>query len=117
MKKRNKGKGIKKPASFSMPMGRGLVTPYLSLFYHKKKNLSRRKENLMQYKMNGYYKNDVACVYGYDSKGHRVMIYKGYFNYRQNTVTLYPFTRLAPTSDPIAKVTIPITKLGREGVR
>ena len=114
---RNKGKGIRKPASFLMPMGKGFALLYPSSFYHKNKILSRRKENLMQYKMDGYYKNDVACVYGYDSKGHKVMIYKGYFNYKQNTVTLYPFSRLAPTSDPIAKVTIPITKLGREGVR
>ena len=70
----------------------------------------------MTYKLNGYYKNDVACVYGYDSGGHRVMIYKGYFNYRKNTVTLYPFTRLAPTSDPINKVTISIMQLQKEGV-
>ena len=68
----------------------------------------------MKYKLNGYYKNDVACVYGYDSNGHKVMIYKGYFNYKQGTVTLYPFTRLAPTSEEIRKVTIPMRELKRE---
>lgn len=68
----------------------------------------------MVYKLNGYYKNDVACVYGYNRAGHRVMIYKGYFNWKRNTITLYPFTRLIPTSEPCEKVTIPISKLGKE---
>lgn len=71
----------------------------------------------MEYKLEGYYANDAACVYGYDSGGHRVMIYKGYFNYKKNTVTLYPFSRLAPTSEPIKKVTIPMAELQREGKR
>ena len=71
----------------------------------------------MQYKLDGYYKNDVACVYGYDSKGHRVMIYKGYFNHKKGTITLYPFSRLAPTTDRVGKITIPIMKLQKEGVR
>lgn len=68
----------------------------------------------MQYKLNGYYPNDVACVYGYDSRGHRVMIYKGYFNYKRGTITLYPFSRLVPSSESFGKVTIPIAKLGKE---
>ena len=72
----------------------------------------------MTYKMNGYYKGGrVACVYGYDKSGHRVMIYKGYFNSKGDMITLYPFTRIAPTSDIIEKVTIPVTRLGREGFR
>lgn len=71
----------------------------------------------MTYKMNGYYRDrggTVACVYGYDSGGHRVMIYKGYFNYKNNTVTLYPFCRLAPTADTVGKVVLPLMKLERE---
>ncbi len=72
----------------------------------------------MTYKIDGYYKDgSTACVYGYDSRGHKVMIFKGYFNHRRNTITLYPFSRLAPTSDTVTKVTIPISRLGREGFR
>ena len=68
----------------------------------------------MVYKLNGYYKNDVACVYGYDSQGVRTAIFKGYFNYKANTVTLYPHARLRATSDPIGKVTIPMRLLEKE---
>ena len=68
----------------------------------------------MQYKLDGYYPNDAARVYGYDSKGVRAVIYKGYFNYKQNTVTLYPHARLRATADTVAKVTIPISRLGKE---
>lgn len=72
----------------------------------------------MTYKMDGYYKGgSAACVYGYDSRGHKVMIYKGYFNSKGDMITLYPYSRLAPTSDTIQKVTIPVFKLGREGFR
>ena len=78
------------------------------------KREERREEIHMQYKLNGYYPNDVACVYGYDSRGHRVMIYKGYFNYKRGTITLYPFSRLVPSSESFGKVTIPIAKLGKE---
>lgn len=72
----------------------------------------------MTYKIDGYYKDGkTACVYGYDSRGHKVMIYKGYFNTKGDMITLYPFTRLAPTSDAVVKVTIPVYRLGREGFR
>ena len=71
---------------------------------------------MMKYKLDGYYPNDVARVYGYDSQGVRTAIFKGYFNYKANTVTLYPHARLRATSDPIGKVTIPMTQLQKEGV-
>ena len=68
----------------------------------------------MVYKLDGYFPNDVARVYGYDSKGVRAAIFKGYFNYKKNTVTLYPHALLRATTDTIGKVTIPIMKLQRE---
>lgn len=70
----------------------------------------------MTYKLNGYFRDgQTASVYAYDSKGHRVFIFKGYFNWKKNQITLYPFTKLAPTSDRIEKTVIPIGSLGREG--
>lgn len=65
----------------------------------------------MKYLFDSFYPNGAACVYGCDSNGCRVMIFKGYFDYKRNTVTLYPFSRLAPTSENVRKITIPMNQL------
>ena len=65
----------------------------------------------MKYLFDSFYPNGAACVYSYDRHGCRVMIFKGYFDDKRNTITLYPFRRLTPTSETVGKITIPITQL------
>ena len=65
--------------------------------------------------MNGYFKDGrTACVYAYDSKGHRVFIFKGYFDWKRDRITLYPFSQVAPTSDKVEKTVLPISALKPE---
>ena len=65
----------------------------------------------MKFKHDGYFGDGSACIYGYDDNGVKVMIYRGYVDLRRDTVTLYPKVRLAPTTENVGKLVIPIRSL------
>lgn len=60
----------------------------------------------MLYKADGYHPDGSLCVYGYNDKGAKVAIFRGFQNHRRNTVTLYPKVCLAPTSEDVGKKVI-----------
>ena len=65
----------------------------------------------MTFKHDGYHRDGTMCVYGYDSNGVKVVIFKGFPNLRSDTVTLYPKVCLVPTRENIGKQQIPMRML------
>lgn len=65
----------------------------------------------MKFVHEGYHGDGSMCVYGYSDSGVKIAIFKGYPNLRRDTVTLYPKQRLAPTSENISKMCIPLHSL------
>ena len=65
----------------------------------------------MLYKVDGRHSDGTLCVYGYDSVGSKVVIFKGYENHRSRTVTLYPKVRLLPTREDVGKKVISMCAL------
>lgn len=65
----------------------------------------------MTFKRDGNFGDGSLCVYGYDNRGNKIMIFKGYVDLRKDTVTLYPKVRLVHTDENVGKQTIPIRML------
>ena len=43
----------------------------------------------MEFKFDGYHRDGTMCVYGYEGK-QKVAVFRGYYNDRSRSVTLYP---------------------------
>ena len=65
----------------------------------------------MRFKHDGYHRDGTMCVYGYDENGIKVVIFRGFPNLRNDTVTLYPKVCLAPTRENTGKQQIPLRLL------
>lgn len=65
----------------------------------------------MTYRHDGYHSDGSLCVYGYDEHGSKIMIFRGYLNTRNDTVTLYPKVLLARTNKDIKKTILSLRLL------
>ena len=64
----------------------------------------------MIYRHDGYHTDGTLCVYGYEN-GQKVMIFRGYLNSRNDTVTLYPKVCLVRSNKPVEKVIVSVRSL------
>lgn len=62
----------------------------------------------MTFKHDGYHRDGSMCIYGYDDKKTKVVIFRGFINHRRNVVKLYPKVCLVPTKENIGKQEISI---------
>ena len=62
----------------------------------------------MTFKKKSYFNDGSMLVEAYDKYAHSVFLMRGFINYKTNTITLYPYRKLASSSDANAgeKVTV-----------
>ena len=68
----------------------------------------------MTFKHGGYYADGSIVVYGFNDSNNKVAVFRGYVDWKNNTISLYPKKILMPTTEDVGKRTIPIFNVEKE---